>query len=116
MTVKHDLKYLAWVYNHTESNKLALMLYHRVLASLTAGKQTDNGVEYGFFISMNDLMEVDQEFNEISNFIQEKQWKRKVEKILNEMFEGKLIVKSNGYFYYDKFIVDGIGIEIQIED
>ena len=32
------------------------------------------------------------------------------------MFEGKLIVKSNGYFYYDKFIVDGIGIEIQIED
>lgn len=115
MTVKHDLKHLAWVYNYTESNKLAFMLYHRVLASLTAGKQIDNGVEYGFFISMNDLMEVDQEFNEISNFIQEKQWKRKVEKILNEMFTGKLIVKSNGYVYYDKFIIDGIGIEIHLD-
>lgn len=116
MSTKHDLKHLAWVYNHTESNKLALMLYHRVLASLTAGRQTDDGMEYKFFISMNDLIEVDQEFNEISNFIQEKQWKYKVEKMLNEMFEGKLIVKPNGYFYYDKFIIDGIGIEIHLDD
>jgi hypothetical protein len=116
MTVKHDLKHLAWVYNHIESNKLALMLYHRVLASLTSGKQTDNGVRYSCFISMNDLLDVDPEFDKISNFIEEKQWKLKVEKILSEMFEGKFIVKSNGYFYYQKFIVDGIGIEIQIED
>lgn len=116
MNIKHDLKHLAWVYNQVGENKLTLLLYHRVLASLLIGKKVENGVKYGCFISANDLMEVDPEFNEIDTYIKEKQWKLKIKKLLNEIFEGEFTVSMNGYCYYEKIIVDGIGISYTVKD
>ena len=110
MTVKHDLKHLAWVYNHTEDNKLTLLLYHRVLASLLTGKQTDKGMEYQFFISKNDLVKVVPEFGEIDSFLKKAQFKFKVKKALNEMFEQEFTIHFHGYYYEERFIVDGIVI------
>lgn len=86
------------------------MLYHRVLASLLTGKRVGNGIRYSCFISMNDLLEVDPEFDKISNFIEEKQYQLKIKSLLSEMFEGDFVVKSQGYYYYEKFIADGIAI------
>lgn len=70
MSAKHNLEYLAWVYNQTGADKLTLFLYHRILASLLTGKRAGNGVRYSCFISMNDLLDVDPEFDKISNFIE----------------------------------------------
>lgn len=110
MNTKHSLNRLAQVYNHTESNKLSLMLYHRVLSSLLTGKRVGNRVRYSCFISKNELLSVDPEFGNLNNFVQDKQYQLKIEKLLGEMFEEEFVVSLRGYYFYDKFIADGIAI------
>lgn len=110
MSTKHSLNHLAQVYSHTESNKLSLMLYHKVLSSLLTGKRVGNGVRYSCFISKNELLSVDPEFGNINNFVQDKQYQLKIEKLLGEMFEEKFVVSLRGYHFYEKFISDGIAI------
>lgn len=110
MSTKHSLNHLAQVYNHTESNKLLLMLYHKVLSSLLAGKKVGNGVRYSCFISKNELLLVDPEFGKLNNFVQDKQYQLKIERLLSEMFEEEFVVSLRGYYFYDKFIADGIAI------
>ena len=110
MSTKHSLKYLAQMYSHTESNKLSLMLYHKVLSSLLIGKRVGNGVRYSCFISKNELLLVDPEFGNLNNFVQDKQYQLKIEKLLGEMFEEEFVVSLRGYYFYDKFIADGIAI------
>ena len=110
MSTKHSLNHLAQVYNHTESNKLSLMLYHRVLSSLLTGKRVGNGVRYSCFISKHELLLVDPEFSNLNNFVQDKQYQLKIEKLLGEMFEEKFVVSLRGYHFYEQFIADGIAI------
>jgi len=110
MSTKHSLNHLAQVYNHTESNKLSLMLYHKVLSSLLTGKRVGNGVRYSCYILKNELLLVDPEFDKVNNFVQEKQYKLKIKKLLGEMFEEEFVVSLRGYYFYDKFIADGIAI------
>lgn len=110
MSTKHSLNYLAQVYNHTESNKLSLMLYHKVLSSLLTGKRVGNGVRYSCFISKHELLLVDPEFGNLNNFVQEEQYQLKIERLLGEMFEEEFVISLRGYYFYDKFIADGIAI------
>lgn len=110
MSTKHSLNHLAQVYNHTESNKLSLMLYHKVLSSLITGKRVGNGVRYSCFISKHELLLVDPEFGNLNNFVQDKQYQLKIEKLLREMFEEEFVISLRGYYFYDKFIADGIAI------
>lgn len=110
MNTKHSLNHLAQVYNHTENNKLSLMLYHKVLSSLLTGKRVGNGVRYSCFISKNELLSVDPVFGNLNNFVQDKQYQLKIEKLLGEMFEEDFVVSLRGYYFYEKFIADGIAI------
>ena len=110
MSTKHSLNHLVQVYNHTESNKLSLMLYHKVLSSLLTGKKVGNGIRYSCFISKNELLSVDPEFGNLNNFVQDKQYQLNIEKLLGEMFEEDFVVSLRGYYFYDKFIADGIAI------
>lgn len=110
MSTKHSLNHLAQVYNHTESNRLSLMLYHKVLSSLLTGKRVGNGVRYLCYISKNELLLVDPEFGNLNNFVQDKQYQLKIEQLLGEMFEEEFVVSLRGYYFYDKFIADGIAI------
>jgi hypothetical protein len=116
MSTKHSFNHLAQVYNHTESNKLSLMLYHKVLSSLLTGKKVGNGIRYSCFISKNELLSVDPEFGNLNNFVQDKQYQLKVEKLLDEMFEEEFVVSLRGYYFYDKFIADGIAIGYTSKD
>ena len=116
MSTKHSLNHLAQVYNHTESNKLSLMLYHKVLSSLLTGKRVGNGVRYSCFISKNELLLVDQEFGKLNNFVQDKQYQLKIERLLNEMFEEEFVVRLRGYHFYEQFIADGIAIGYTSKD
>ena len=116
MSTKHSLNHLAQIYNHAESNKLSLMLYHRVLSSLLTGKRVGNGVRYSCYISKNELLLVDPEFGNLNNFVQDKQYQLKIEKLLGKMFEEEFVVSLRGYYFYDKFIADGIAIGYTIKD
>lgn len=116
MSTKHSLNHLAQVYNHTENNKLSLMLYHKVLSSLLTGKRVGNGVRYSCLISKHELLLVDPEFGNLNNFVQDKQYQLKIEKLLGEMFEEKFVVSLRGYHFYDKFIADGIAIGYTSKD
>ena len=86
------------------------MLYHKVLSSLLTGKRVGNGVRYSCYILKNELLLVDPEFDKVNNFVQEKQYKLKIKKLLGEMFEEEFVVSLRGYYFYDKFIADGIAI------
>ena len=116
MSTKHSLNHLAQIYNHTESNKLSLMLYHKVLSSLIAGKKVGNGVRYSCFISKHELLLVDPEFGNLNNFVQEKQYQLKIKRLLGEMFEEDFVVSLRGYHFYEQFIADGIAIGYASKD
>lgn len=109
MSVKHSLNYLTWVYN-TISDKLELMLYHRVLASLTNGKRTVDGYKCSCFISLNDLIEVVPEIYYIDTPEEVTKLKFKIQDILNKVFQEDLFVNIHDYLYYDKIIISGITI------